>query len=389
MGQDSPKKPLVVLVGFRAGIMRAAEHLGVELAVINRRPPPSDFSKRLALSVECPWDGPPEALIGTVLRALDGREVTAVLALTEGAVLPAAHLRKALGAVGSDVATAERCSDKRVMKRAMMDAGIRCARHEEITPGTNAEQLVERLGLPLVMKNACSSGSRGLLIARSVDEVQGGLAEHDLAESFVRGTEMSVEGFLQDGVVRFVSTTRYLVPLHANIVPSGVSAAQIEELHALLQSACNALGLRHGMAHMEVFLTEEGPVFGELGARPPGGRLMPLIQAAWGFDPYGTILRLGLGRDVTFPAAPGQAAGTWILHPGAGVLNRIEGLEAAEATPLVRKVLLRVAEGDVISRRIGSGQDIGHIDVRGETPDEVADALRAARRALKLTVQPA
>ena len=37
---------------------------------------------------------------------------------------------------------------------------------------------------------------------------------------------------------------------------------------------------------MEVFLGEEGPVFGEIAARPPGGYLMDLIPRAYGFDPW-------------------------------------------------------------------------------------------------------
>lgn len=375
--------PLVLLVGFRAGIVRAAERLGVDLAVVDRRPPPSALRARVRVHFVHEWSGPVTPLVEDALRALASRPVSAVLALTEGAVLPAAHLRAAFGAPGSEVTVAERCSDKRAMKAAVRAAGIRCAPYSEVGPGTRVEDLVEQLGLPLVLKHPRSSGSRGQCIARDLASAKRELAGHALAEGFVHGVEMSVEGFLSAGELRFMSTTEYLVPLHANIVPASVDARTRSELRGLFVRATGALGLRSGVAHMEVFLTDDGLVFGELAARPPGGRLMPLIQRAWGFDPYEALLRIALGREVEFPLVERGHAGTWVLHPGPGIVGHISGVGAARRVPGVRKVSLRVSEGDVILPRLGSGQDVGYIDADGATRDEVARALTDARAVLQ------
>lgn len=380
--------PLVLLVGFRAGIVRAAERLGVQLAVVDRRPPPAALADRLRAHFVHEWSGPEAPLVEAAQRALQGRRVSAVLALTEGAVLPAAHLRAALGAPGSDVATAERCSDKRAMKAAVRAAGIRCAPYAEVGPATRAEELVRELGLPLVLKHPRASGSRGQCIARDLAVARRELPGHALAEGFVRGVEMSVEGFLRDGELLFMSTTEYLVPLHANIVPASVGADVREGLRALFTAATAALGLRLGVAHMEVFLTEDGLVFGELAARPPGGRLMPLMQRAFGFDPYEALLRLALRRGVEFPSAPRRYAGTWILHPGPGIVGRVAGVEAARGVPGVRKVSLRVAPGDRVLPRLGSGQDVGYIDADGATRAAVARALLDARAVLEFWLEP-
>jgi biotin carboxylase len=375
--------PLVLLVGFRAGIVRAAERLGVELAVVDRRPPPEALRSRIPVHFVHEWSGPVGPLVDVALRALVSRPVAAVLALTEGAVLPSAHLRAALGAPGSEVSVAERCSDKRAMKAAVRAAGIRCAPYSEVGPRTLVEDLVAQLGLPLVLKHPRSSGSRGQCIARDLATAKRELAGHALAEGFVHGVEMSVEGFLQRGELRFLSTTEYLVPLHANIVPSSVDANVSAELRALFVRATGALGLRTGVAHMEVFLTDDGLVFGELAARPPGGRLMPLMQRAWGFDPYEALLRIALGREVEFPHAARGFAGTWVLHPGPGIVGHISGVAAARRVPGVRKVSLRVSEGDTILPRLGSGQDVGYIDADGVSRAEVARALTEARAALQ------
>jgi biotin carboxylase len=377
-------RPTVLVVGFRAGIVRAAERLGVALGVVDRRLPPEALVGRVPVAFVEDWGGPIEPVVDAARRALAGRDVAAVLALTEGAVLPAAHLRAAFGAPGSDVVTAERCADKRAMKAAVRAAGIRVAPYVEVGPDTTAEELVERLGLLLVLKHPRSSGSRGQVFAHDLATVRAELAGHGLAEGFVRGTEMSIEGFLRNGELLFTSTTRYLVPLHANVVPSGVDAATHAQLAELLTRATTAIGLRIGVAHMEVFLTADGIVFGELASRPPGGRLMPLLQRVYGFDPYEALLRIALGRVVRFPDAPRRASGTWILHPGAGEVASVTGLAAARAVPGVHHVSLRVGPGDRIEPRIGSGQDIGHIDVDGPTPEAVAQALLAAHGALRV-----
>ena len=375
--------PLVLLVGFRAGIVRAAEQLGVDLAVVDRRPPPEALRDRIRVHFVHEWSGPIGPLVDVTQRALATRPVSAVLALTEGAVLPAAHLRAAFGAPGSDVEVAERCSDKRAMKAAVRAAGIRCAPYVEVGPRTRAEDLVEELGLPLVLKHPRSSGSRGQCIARDLATARRELPGHALAEGFVNGVEMSVEGFLRAGELCFMSTTEYLVPLHANIVPASVDPELLAELRGLLCAALDALGLRLGVAHMEVFLTDAGLIFGELAARPPGGRLMPLMQRAWGFDPYEALLRLALGREVEFPRTQRGYAGTWVLHPGPGIVGRISGVEEARRVPGVRRVSLRVSEGDVILPRLGSGQDVGYIDADGASRGVVARALTDARAELQ------
>ncbi len=378
------ERPLVLLVGFRAGIIRAAERVGVDLAVLDRRAPKEGLVPRLAGMQVVDWGCDPAELERAAHRAVGRRVPAAVLALTEGAVLPAGRLRALFGAPGSTLVTAERCSNKIAMKRAIRAAGLPCADFEPIGPESDADELVRRLGLPMVLKHAESSGSRGLVMARTVEEVRASLATHDLAERLVDGVEMSVEGFYRGGVRLFASTTRYLVPLHANVVPSGVDPGTLASVLTLMDDATSALGVAIGVTHMEVFLTADGPLFGELGARPPGGRLMPLIQRAWGFDPYEALLRIVLGRDVTFPAAPRCASGTWLLHPGEGQVTSIDGVEAARSLPGVRKVELRLAIGDRIAKREGSGQDVGHIDVESPTPQEASDQLTAARGAITI-----
>jgi hypothetical protein len=129
---------------------------------------------------------------------------------------------------------------------------------------------------------------------------------------------------------------------------------------------------------MELFLTDGGPVFGEIAARPPGGYLMDLMGRAYGFDPWEKLIRLALGETPAFPARADRYAGVWVLHPGAGTVGKIRGLTKARAVPGVRKVVCTLGPGDVVKERLGSGDSKGRIVVEGATNEECAEALRQA-----------
>jgi biotin carboxylase len=207
-----------------------------------------------------------------------------------------------------------------------------------------------------------------------------------LAEARIEGVEMSVESFVRDGAVVFANPTEYIVQRHANLLPAPLTPAELEPVLELNRRALAAAGVVRGITHLELFRTADGPVFGELAARPPGGRLMPLLRRAWGFDPWEAALRLELDEPFAFPERPRRVAGVWILHPGAGTVAGVEGIDAARAVGHVDKVTVRVRPGDRVEEREGSGQDIGAIRASGPDRDTVAEALRRAEACLRIAL---
>jgi hypothetical protein len=111
---------------------------------------------------------------------------------------------------------------------------------------------------------------------------------------------------------------------------------------------------------------------------------MKLLQSAWGFDPWEALLRLELGEDVAFPAAPRRVAGVWVLHPGTGHVGAIRGLDEVRALPHVRRVALKIQPGEAIAERQGTGQDVGALYVDGPDRDTVATALARAHERLQI-----
>jgi D-alanine-D-alanine ligase len=98
---------------------------------------------------------------------------------------------------GSGVLASALCIDKARTGRLLQAEGLMVPDFEEVE-GDEVEALVERLGLPLVVKPVHEGSTIGLTIARDVDAVASGLVEarrHDrrvLVQRFVEGMEITV-----------------------------------------------------------------------------------------------------------------------------------------------------------------------------------------------------
>ncbi len=354
---------LVVLVGRRNGAVRAAKRLGLNSHIVA-----------------------PGAIDDGVTRF--ARRAAAVVATTEAAVMPAARLRSSLGLSGTSIAVARLCTDKLAMKRALSGAGIRCARFEPVPAGPVArEKLLDKLGLPLVLKTQTGSGGRGTRFVRDAGQLPEAVTQPCIAESFVEGVEMSVESLVVDGVPVFVNFTEYAEPAWANLVPAALApelTAAIRDMNALVISS---LGIERGMTHMEIFLTAGTPVFGEIAARPPGGLIMSLIELAYGFDPWQALVAIETGRVPEIRDIAGQAAAMRFFHPGVGVVRSIRGLDELKNLDTAHAVVCKLAPGDRIGPRTGTGQHCGYALLAGEA-DQVRRDLESVRQSLRIELRP-
>jgi biotin carboxylase len=330
-------------------------------------------------------DAEPDEVAQAVLARLGDARPRLVVSVGERGVRAAAALRAALGLPGLQPQQALRVRDKPAMKAAVRAAGVPCTDWRELTGDVGAAALIDALGLPLVFKHRAGAGSRDLTVARDVAGARAFLrglptAERGdwMAERYVQGVEMSLESFLLGGGVAFVNPTEYLVPAFANIAPAALPPEERQAALELNRRALAALGLERGMTHLELYRTAQGPLFGEVAARPPGGRIMRLLRRAYGFDPWEALLAVEEGRPYPFPEHAQRSAGVWLLHPGPGRVRHVRGLAAARRVRGVRKLVCRVRAGCEVAPRPGTGADVGWIEVHGADRDEVARRLGAA-----------
>src|SRR5437899_3209478 len=118
---------------------------------------------------------------------------------------------------------------------------------------------------------------------------------HVIVEEFVDGEEFTYDTICAGGRVLFENICWYrprplLTKLHEWISPVTVAlraldAPDLQAGRALGAAAVKALGFRDGFTHMEGYRKASGEaVFGEIGARPPGGRMVDVMNYATDAD---------------------------------------------------------------------------------------------------------
>jgi hypothetical protein len=231
---------------------------------------------------------------------LRGREVARVECLWERLMYLAARMREAFGVPGMSRAQTAVFRDKEAMKQAVERAGLRVPRHGRARTSQEAWAHVERIGYPAIVKPIDGAGSKDTHRCNDVNEFSRALSnvrhlEEISVEEFIEGEELTYDTVCAGGRILFENVAWYrpkpmvlaqnpwismqnivLRDLAQDLPRPGVQLG-----HAVLK----ALGFDTGFTHMEWFRTAKGEaVFGEIGGRPPGARLVHAMNYSCDID---------------------------------------------------------------------------------------------------------
>lgn len=247
-------------------------------------------------------------VIERVSAWLRGREIDRVLSNWEPTVLLAARLRERWGIPGMSVDTVTGFRDKQLMKERVAAAGIRVPRSERIVR-SSAEQTVrdmraaaERVGFPLIVKPIAGAGSADTYACRDVGQFEEvirrvGHVRELSVEEYIEGEEFTYDTISIAGRPAYENVAQYLPkPLEARseewispviITVRELAQPKIQKGIALGRQVLEALNMGEGFTHMEWFFTPKGEaVFGEIGCRPGGARLVDQMNYTGDVDLY-------------------------------------------------------------------------------------------------------
>jgi biotin carboxylase len=164
--------------------------------------------------------------------------------------------------------------------------------------------------------------------------------------------------------------------------------AEVIAAQATAAQAAHALGLRSCTAHVELYRTPEGWKIIELGPRA-GGYRQYMYEAAYGVDHAYNELLVKIGLEPEIPAKP--IAYSLITNTYAdeeGVIETIDGVEAAREIPSVDELVVQVKPGQ---KAVASGKG-GKIVVMGylcgKDQQQVAKDADNVRRTIRIKVTP-
>ncbi|AHC15284.1 ATP-grasp domain-containing protein [Salinispira pacifica] len=189
-------------------------------------------------------------------------------------------------------------SRKDRMRKVLREHQIPCPGFVSLTPGAEdlrypekpAEVLLEKIsreGLeyPLVVKPGDNMGARGVRKISGPRELGPAAAEALryspgltlVLEEEIRGVEYSLDSLISDDTAMPMGIARRSIDYPPYYIerghdfPSGLSEESAHEMFDTLFRAAAALGISRGAAKGDVFMTERGPVIGEVAARLSGG----------------------------------------------------------------------------------------------------------------------
>jgi biotin carboxylase len=162
-----------------------------------------------------------------------------------------------------------------------------------------------------------------------------------LVEEYVTGELVSAEiGFLDGASYRFMVTGRALSDANecvemGAVLPANIPDSQAGACFDYAESVCRTLGLDLGIFHIEMMLTDQGPVLIEANPRLMGGLMTTLYEILTGHNISDDLISIHLGRPITgdlpspagfvtarkvMPLAdgrlPGQLDLSWLDDPG-------------------------------------------------------------------------
>jgi formate-dependent phosphoribosylglycinamide formyltransferase (GAR transformylase) len=283
-----------------------------------------------------------------VLQALQGvsrhASIDQVECLWEPYMILAARIREAFGLPGMTVEQTVPFRDKEQMKRVLDAAGIRTPWHVSTTNVAGVWAAAEKIGFPLIVKPIAGAGSADTYRVDSTQELTDVLprllhVSEVSVEEFVDGEELTFDTICADGRILFEHVLWYRprplqMRMHEWVSPVSISLRDltVPDLQAGRQmgaAVLSALGFRSGFTHMEWYRKHDGEVvFGEIGARPPGARVVDNMNFATDGDTYiGWAQAVVHGHMDTLELTY-NAGAVFKRARGTGRITHSEGLDA-------------------------------------------------------------
>ncbi|NOK35477.1 ATP-grasp domain-containing protein [Corallococcus exercitus] len=358
---------------------------------------------------------------GTLLLAAGSSDVTDVRREV-GLVCESFEVLRIFPCVEDDVSTAALCRrdfkipgllpenaihfrDKNVMSRRAEELGIRVA--AGVLPHTlqTIRDFIRDNGFPIIIKPFDGLAGRDTYKVSSEAELERVWevvrdTRHDYrVEQFIVGPQYHVDMLFHEGEPVFQAVCRYThtVLEYQNNKPLG-SVLRMDFSRPpesdMVRDCCalvRGFGLKTGVIHAEFFLPEDGrPVFGEVGARLPGGFIVPLYAQAFGVHLACEWARAELASSYSLtPPWRRATAAEFITTSKRGRLLRVEAPVDPRVTELLAEVKFTRKPGDLITDpRFLAHDTLGYYIVKGDSEEDAFRALDKVREHFTIEMEP-
>lgn len=216
-----------------------------------------------------------------------------------------------MGLSGISEKSANESSNKLLMKKRLIEAGVRTAKYYKIKNEEELNQATNSIGYPLIIKAVDLQGSRGISIVREPSKLLE--AFHDtmaltsqdfcIIEEFIEGKEYGAQAFIYNGEVLFILPhgdetlmCKTAVPI-GHYMPYEMTDSLLEDTCDQVKKAIEALEFNNCAVNVDLIERDGKAYIIELTGRVGANCLPELTSNYFGINYYEMILATCLGES--------------------------------------------------------------------------------------------
>jgi len=321
---------------------------------------------------------------------------------TDAAISTAAYVSEMLGLPGVPLKAARIVTDKAAFRRFLADHQLPVPEFHTLTSSDTMPDHLLGGGEPWIIKPDRSSGSKGVFIVRSQEELTARLPESRsfsstgtvVAEQFLVGHQGTCEGILDGGEIRFsVVLDRQTAPAPfvttiGHFVPATLPRCAEKRLLSRLHDVWSRLGVSDTTfdcdfvwAGDEIYLIEITPRLG-------GNCISRLLLDSTGFDlvDYAVRRACGLPAELPVKSLPCHAAVVLLGVWNCGELRYSENeVRRLRAEPWLRSLSFDFPQGTPVQPFINGRHRVGEAFIRADNRSELEQHVAEFHQRLALT----
>lgn len=337
-----------------------------------------------------------------ILQAAREEQISGICTTgTDVAVATIGYVCERMGLAGVSEAAAVRATDKAVMKARFLECSVSASDFRKVCTLEEAETAARTIGYPVVVKRVDSSGSRGITIVKKPEELAGAFADaregskkdYVLVEEMLGGSEIGVDGVVQNGKLVFLAPhekfvyrgKQVMIPAGHGFPYRGTQKVQ-SEIAVQMQRAVDALGLDNCCVNADVFVDGDHVSIIEIGGRTGATCIPELISMYYGFDFYEKILQSALGIPLDFtPVRAGvPCMAKLLMSPADGTITEIDtyGIEQIRREGIVAELDYPI--GHAVEAMKNGTTRIGHVVAQADRVEKLDEIIDRVYRCIRV-----
>lgn len=317
-----------------------------------------------------------------------------------------AYLAKKLNVRGNSVDSVRRFTNKYQSRKYASSIGLPIPAFCEVSSVFQIQQFIKNSQGDYIIKPCDAQSSKGIHVLNSntseanlseflIDAISYSSIGKAIVEEFVKGYEITVEGFCSEGKHQVLAISKKK-HFKMGIASSLLYSAEIPPSIVTRVTECDNCyvensGLRFGPTHAEYIVNEQTGEFWlvEIACRG-GGTLISSDIVKWvsGFDMQEALIRCLEGDVINVKEIVPlkRSAELHFFDFGSGRVESVSGVEKVRSMPEVLHMDFPIKEGDIIHTCTDDRSRQGFVIVFGETAKEVARVLNRIDETIKVEV---